>query len=655
MSTDEVKDEEIQAQFEFENQGRGDQTNRSQRCEGHDLSHLVANIVPIPKKDGNIKICVYYRDLNKASPKDDFPLLNIHILINNCLKHELQSFVDYFTGYHQILMDKNDTEKTDFITPWGVYCYRVMPFGLKNVGATYMRDITTLFHNMIHKEIEVYVDDVVIKSKKSSDNLDDLQKFFERLRRYDLKLNPAKCTFGVPAGKLLEFIVSRRGIELDPSKIKAIQDLPSSKTKKDVMSFLGKLNYISQFIAQSTIICEPIFKLLKKDIATGWTEECQKAFDKIKEYLSNPLVLVPPKLGKPLLLYLSIMDNAFGCVLGQHDDTGRKEQAIYYPSKVHTILLSEFDIVYVTQKAVKEQALANHLAENPVDQDYTPLYTYFLDEEVLFEGEDISEPYDGYEEPDGKPWYYDIKRLLGAGGYPEGATGKQKRTLRRMANHFFLNREILYSRTPNLGLLQCVDATEATRLLEEIHAGTCGPHMNGFMLAKKILRAGYSWMTMERDSIRYVQKCHQCQVHRDFIRVPPHELNVMGYPWPFSTWGMDVIEPIEPPASNGHHFILVAIAYFTKWVEASTHKVVTKKVVADFVRNNLVCQFEIPKSIIIDNGANLNSDLMREICERFKISHRNSTAYRPQMNRAVEATNKNIQKILRKIGDDNKE
>ena len=127
-----------------------------------------------------------------------------------------------------------------------------------------MRAMTTLFHDMIHKEIEVYVDDVIIKSKESSNHLEDLRKFFARLRKYNLKLNLAKCVFGVPAGKLLGFIVSRRGIELDPSKIKAIRDLPPPKSKKEVMSFLGRLNYISRFIAQSSVICEPIFKLLKK-------------------------------------------------------------------------------------------------------------------------------------------------------------------------------------------------------------------------------------------------------------------------------------------------------------------------------------------------------------------------------------------------------
>ncbi|XP_047259404.1 uncharacterized protein LOC124891882 [Capsicum annuum] len=124
--------------------------------------------------------------------------------------------------------------------------------------------------------------------------------------------------------------------------------------------------------------------------------------------------------------------------------------------------------------------------------------------------------------------------------------------------------------------------------------------------------------------------------------------------WPFIAWGIDVIGPIETPASNGQRFILVAIDYFTKWVEASTHKVVTK-VVADFVRNKLVYRFGIPVSIITVNGANLNSDLIREICERFKIYHQNSTANRPQMNGAVEAANKNIKSILRKITSGDRE
>ena len=148
----------------------------------------------------------------------------------------------------------------------------------------------------------------------------------------------------------------------------------------------------------------------------------------------------------------------------------------------------------------------------------------------------------------------------------------------------------------------------------EVHSGVCGPHMNGHFLAKKILRAGYYWLTMEWDSIRFVRKCHECQIHGDLIYSPPSELHAMSAPWPFVAWGIDVIGPIEPKASNGHRFILVAIDYFTKWVEAVTFKLVTKKVVVDFIHFNIIFRFGIPKVIISDNAANLNSHLMQEVC-----------------------------------------
>nr|XP_010319517.1 uncharacterized protein K02A2.6-like [Solanum lycopersicum] len=128
----------------------------------------------------------------------------------------------------------------------------------------------------------------------------------------------------------------------------------------------------------------------------------------------------------------------------------------------------------------------------------------------------------------------------------------------------------------------------------------------------------------------------------------------MSSPWPFVAWGMDVIGPIEPVTSNGHRFIVVAIDYLIKWVEAASYKSVTKKVVVDFVCNNMICRFGIPESIITDNGANLKSHLMRELCEQFKITHRNSTAYRSQMKGAIEAANKNIKKILRKMIDNHR-
>lgn len=142
----------------------------------------LANIVPVPKKDGKVRMCIDFRDLNKASPKDDFPLLHLDILVDNTAGHEMFSFMDGFSGYNQIKIAPEDQDKTAFITPWGVYCYQVMPFGLKNAGATYQKAMVTVFHDMMHKEMEVYVDDMIVKSRAQEDHLVNLRKVFDRLR-----------------------------------------------------------------------------------------------------------------------------------------------------------------------------------------------------------------------------------------------------------------------------------------------------------------------------------------------------------------------------------------------------------------------------------------------------------------------------------------
>ena len=222
----------------------------------------LTNIVPVSKKDGKIRMCVNYRDLNKACLKNDFPLPHIDTLIDGATLSVMYSFMDGFFGYNHINMAEADKLKTSFITEWGTYCYLVMPFGLKNAGVTYQQMATTLLHDMIHKEIEVYVDDMMVKSLTREGHFEALDKFLSRAERYNLRLNLKKCVFGVASGKLLGHIISSMGIDVDPDKIKAINEMPAPKTEKDVRGFIGSLQYISQFIARLTTMCDPIFKLL---------------------------------------------------------------------------------------------------------------------------------------------------------------------------------------------------------------------------------------------------------------------------------------------------------------------------------------------------------------------------------------------------------
>ena len=140
-----------------------------------------------------------------------------------------------------------------------------MPFWLKNTSVTYQRMATAMLHDMMHNEVEVYVDDMIVKFKERKGHIINLREFFKRIKEYRLILNPQKCTFRVIEGKFLGFLVSERGIEVDPSKIKAILEMPPPKSEKKIRGFLGRLQYISWFIAKLTSICEPIFKLLRKN------------------------------------------------------------------------------------------------------------------------------------------------------------------------------------------------------------------------------------------------------------------------------------------------------------------------------------------------------------------------------------------------------
>ena len=169
-------------------------------------------------------------------------------------------------------MDGADQEKTSFVTSQGLFCYEVMPFGLKNAGATYQRLVNHMFHPQIERNVEVYVDDMLVKSLDEEEHLDDLQEIFDTLRRFNMKLNPSKCIFRVSSEKFLRFMVSHRGIEANPEKIKAILNMKPPQSIKEVQSLTRRVAALNRFVSKATDKCLPFFKVLKK--AFEWTDEC---------------------------------------------------------------------------------------------------------------------------------------------------------------------------------------------------------------------------------------------------------------------------------------------------------------------------------------------------------------------------------------------
>ncbi|XP_071928199.1 uncharacterized protein [Coffea arabica] len=343
----------------------------------------LSNPVMVKKDTGGWRMCVDFTDLNKACPKDCYPLPRIDALVDAAMGYEILCFLDAFKGYHQIGMSEEDQEKTAFYTDRGTYCYTTMPFGLKNAGATYQRLINRLFQNQIGRNVETYVDDILVKSLATSSFLSDVREVFGVLRDSRMKLNPKKCVFGVTSGKFLRYLVSHRGIEANPDKVKAIQDMSPPRNIREVQRLNGRLAALNRFLSQSTEKALPFFKVLKKADQFAWTEECQAAFDKLKQYLHHLPTLASPRPEEKLYLYLSAADEAVSAVLIRDEGT---QVPVYYVSRAlrgpetrytqilvrpeasgrltkWAVELGEYDLSYEPRTAIKAQALADFLAE----------------------------------------------------------------------------------------------------------------------------------------------------------------------------------------------------------------------------------------------------------------------------------------------------
>ena len=277
-------------------------------------------------------MCVDFTNLNRACPKNSFPLPRIDQLVDSVSGYNRMSFLDAFQGYHQIPMNPADQDKTAFITLRGAYCYQVMSFGLKNARATYQRMVTQMFGQLIGRIMEVYINDMLVKSLQKEDHIADLTRVFGILRDSHLRLNASKCTFGVSSGKFLSHMVSQKGIRANPDQIVALMDLAEPQNAKQVQCLTRMIIALSRFISRSADRCQPFFRLLGRKRQFLWDKECLEAFQGIKMYLSSAPCLSIPTLGEPLFLYLAVSDHVVSAVLVREDRQVQK--SIFFMSKV---------------------------------------------------------------------------------------------------------------------------------------------------------------------------------------------------------------------------------------------------------------------------------------------------------------------------------
>ncbi|GAU46761.1 hypothetical protein TSUD_92560 [Trifolium subterraneum] len=691
----------------------------------------LSNVVLVKKSNGKWRMCVDYTDLNRACPKDAYPLPNIDKLVDNSSGFKLLSFMDAYSGYNQIKMAEIDKKKTAFMTETGNYYYNVMPFGLKNAGATYQRMMNKVFHNEIGDMLEVYMDDMIVKSEEEIDHTVHLKRVFDQARKFNMRFNPEKCTFGVKAVKFLGFYLTERGIEANPDKCRAFFDYPTPKSKKSIQTLNGMLTSMARFVAKSAQHALPLFKLLRKETTFEWTEECEGALQHLKRAFSEPLVLTRPVEGEKLYLYLVVASEAISAVLIRETEQGQKP--VYFVSRAlqgpelrylqiekialaviiaarklryyflaHSIIirtdqpvkqllarpdmvgrmlkwsleLAEFDISFETEY---EAFLAGLRLAEDLGAEEIKIFTdsqlvasqvsgeYQTKEERLLEylnlirtrlakfketevkhvprehnaradvlskhastrrkkagnqsliQETLTKPSiektdeTGIEKTvevmhvcaiDEQSWMSPVYNFLKSNTLP--ADAKEATKIRKRACSYVLLDDKLYRRGFSIPLLKCVEEARVEFILQEIHEG-----ING------------------------------CQRHGDMHLAPANELKTLISPWPFAWWGMDILGPF-PTAARQVKYLIVAMDYFTKWIEAEPLAKMGASHILRFFKRNVFARFGIPQVVVTDNGTQITNKKFQEFLATLGTTQHFTSVEHPQTNGQAEAANRNV-------------
>ncbi|GKV41996.1 hypothetical protein SLEP1_g49458 [Rubroshorea leprosula] len=366
-----------------------------------DYCEWVANPVLMKKANGKWRMCINYTNLNQACPKDCYPIPNIDKLVEAASGNERLSLLDAYYGYHLVPMAPEDEEKTSFYAGDEIYYYVMMPFGLKNVSATYQKMVTIVFRAQLGRNLEIYVDDIVVKSLKAEDHLTDLEETFNNLKKNRMRLNPAKCIFGVELGKFLSFMVSKRGIKVNPEKIKAVAEMEPSKSPHLLIKANdGEILYLYLCISDeaiSSVLVREEEKQHKQVYYTSSVLHGAKIRYSIAEKAALAVVTSARKLrpyfqshpiiandGEILYLYLCISDEAISSVLVREEGKQHKQETetIFPITPNHSshgsapqtnlaeakmikwaVELGEFEITFQQRSTIRAQALADFIVE----------------------------------------------------------------------------------------------------------------------------------------------------------------------------------------------------------------------------------------------------------------------------------------------------
>ncbi|CAN6696991.1 unnamed protein product [Malus baccata var. baccata] len=543
--------------------------------------------------------------------------------------HSFYCFLDGYSGYNQIVIAPDDQEKTTFTCPFGTFAYRRKPFGLCNALATFQRCM--------------------------------------------------KCHFMVKQGIVLGHIISEKGIEVDKSKIDLVRYLPSPTSVREVRSFLGHAGFYRRFIKDFSKTAQPLCRLLQKEVSFEFNEACEQAFNHLKDLLTSAPIITPPNWSTPFELMCDASDYAIGAVLGQRKN--KLPHVIYYASRTlndaqlnysttekellvvvfaldkfrsyligtkvivftdHAalkylftkkkakprlirwmLLLQEFDIE-IRDKKESENVVADHLSRIVHNEESLPIVETFPDEQLL--SIKVSEP-----------WYADLVNFLVSKQIPSTFTRHQRDKLRHDARFYVWDDPYLWKFCLDQIVHRCVHDSEFRSILSFCHTYACGGHFGTQRTALKVLQCGFYWPSIFKDARTFCLTCDKCQRMGNIgARDQMPQVSILNVEI-FDVWGIDFMGPF--PSSYGFMYILLAVDYVSKWVEAKATRTNDSKVVADFIRTNIFARFGMPRVIISDGESHFCNRTIEALLRKYNVNHRVSTS---------TILNREIKQILKK-------
>ena len=618
------------------------------------------------------RVCIDYRKLNTTTRKDHFPLPFIDQMLDRLAGHPHFCFLDGYYGYNQIAIAPEDQEKTTFTCPYGTFAFRRMPFGLCNAPATFQRCMMSMFSDLVEEFMEIFMDDFTVYGFSFDHCLNNLEKVLQRCKDKHLALNWEKCHFMVTEGIVLGHKIYATGLEVDQSKVSIIKTLAPPTTVKGIRSFLGHAGFYRRFVKDFSKVARPLCRLLEKDTKFNFDDSCQAAYEEIKIRLVQAPIMAAPEWDQGFEMMCDASDFAMGAVLGQRKD--KIFRAIYYASRTfneaqenysttekemlaivfacekfrpyilgshiifHTdhaaikylmskkeakprlirwvLLLQEFDLEIKDKKGCGN-VIADHLStveRNKTEEEETGLTENFPDEQLFQLSIQL-------------PWYADIMNYLAYGVVPQEFSYQQRRKLMTDSRYYIWDDPLLFKRGADMIIRRCVPESEQCKIMTDCHSSPYRGHFSGERTAHKILQSGFYWPTIFKDYAEWVKLCDRCQKIGNISSRNEMPLRGILVVQIFYVWGIDFMGPFPP--SFGNLYILLAVDYVSKWVEAIACLMNDANTVVSFLQKNILSRFGTPKTIISDGGSHFANKIFAKLMSRYGIKHIMSLAYHP--------------------------